>query len=842
MKKTISINISGVIFHIEEDGYDKLKGYLASIQQYFSTYEDSQEIITDIENRIAEKLLQKLKGDANQPARQAVTQDDVNELIRSMGTIADFEAVEEDDMLGHASAGSSRQQSAYGSASAGMGGAATATASSTTTRTSAPRKLYRDLKRKLLGGVASGTAHYFNIDPVWVRLIFVTLVFVLPPLGEGAGAGISGFAIILYIAMWIAFPGSMNLEEDQGIKKFYRNPDDKVLGGVASGLAAYFGQDTGVIRLLFVLGILLFGTGLMAYIILWIISPVAKTMTEKMEMKGQPITLTNIESNIKRSLHINETAEESTLTKVLLFPFRLIATVVGGMGRILSPFLRAIGTIIRVFVGVLLVVVGGAFMIAALGLAGAAIGMRGLGQTGDFPIELIQQDLSGPMILAGFVALFIPGLALALLGVTMIAQRSLVSTRVSLAILSVWFLSLLGLAATVPPLINDFNRSGTFEEATAVNPTGLPTLALNGSANDDITFRPSIELEGYEGTTWRVVKRYRAQGSTRKEAQQNAQAAIYNFTAQDSLMRFDNEYEIKAGARWRVQDIDVIVQVPYEKPFRMTEDFARYIRNDFGSREIGLMKTSVWKFTKADGLVNVGGPRDFDYNREEDFDTDDAIDNALRDEFGDDFDDRGESNRQFDVTNFSKVDVGGAFTVRIRRGNVYKVIADGREDDIDELRVRVTGNELNVDFRNGGLFQFRNRRQIGLTIVMPDVERVELSGATKASLVGFENLDRLDVDLSGACRALVDAKVADLKLNLSGASKATLRGRADRLDADLSGACQLDATASRVGRADVEASGASTADFGEVTDLNSRTSGASKVHGAESRGDEQPME
>ena len=57
MKKTISINISGVIFHIEEDGYDKLKNYLTSVQQYFSTYEDSQEIVTDIENRIAEKLL-----------------------------------------------------------------------------------------------------------------------------------------------------------------------------------------------------------------------------------------------------------------------------------------------------------------------------------------------------------------------------------------------------------------------------------------------------------------------------------------------------------------------------------------------------------------------------------------------------------------------------------------------------------------------------------------------------------------------------------------------------------------------------------------------------------------
>ena len=99
MKKTISINISGVIFHIEEDGYEKLKGYLQSIQQYFSTYDDSQEIVTDIENRIAEKLLQNLKGDEKTPARQAVTLEDVNGLIAKMGTVADFEAVENEEVI-----------------------------------------------------------------------------------------------------------------------------------------------------------------------------------------------------------------------------------------------------------------------------------------------------------------------------------------------------------------------------------------------------------------------------------------------------------------------------------------------------------------------------------------------------------------------------------------------------------------------------------------------------------------------------------------------------------------------------------------------------------------------
>jgi len=81
MKKTISINISGVIFHIEEDGYDKLKSYLTTVQQYFSTYEDSQEIIADIEARIAEIFLGKVNA-----GKQVITVEDVEMTVLDLGT------------------------------------------------------------------------------------------------------------------------------------------------------------------------------------------------------------------------------------------------------------------------------------------------------------------------------------------------------------------------------------------------------------------------------------------------------------------------------------------------------------------------------------------------------------------------------------------------------------------------------------------------------------------------------------------------------------------------------------------------------------------------------------
>ena len=186
MKKNISINISGIIFHIEEDGYDLLKGYLTSINRYFSSYEDSAEIISDIENRIAEIFLAKLGEN-----KQVITVEDINELIATMGNISDFEAAEadgnasfrryEEPLQTEETQHSQQEQKTKRNA----------------------RKLYRDLKRKLIGGVASGIAHYLSIDPLWIRLAFMaTLVDVV------YFTSLSGIALVTYCILWVVVPGA----------------------------------------------------------------------------------------------------------------------------------------------------------------------------------------------------------------------------------------------------------------------------------------------------------------------------------------------------------------------------------------------------------------------------------------------------------------------------------------------------------------------------------------------------------------------------------------------------------------------------------------------------------
>ncbi|QCK14094.1 PspC domain-containing protein [Mangrovivirga cuniculi] len=156
MKKNISINIGGIIFHIEEEGYESLKSYLDSINKYFSTYEDSSEIIADIENRIAEIFLAKLNE-----GKQVINAEDVASLISTMGSIEDFEALEEtlDDGTFNQEFSHKDKEKSYEGFSA------------------ASRKLFRDMNNRLIGGVCSGLAHYFNVDALWIRLIFLILTF-----------------------------------------------------------------------------------------------------------------------------------------------------------------------------------------------------------------------------------------------------------------------------------------------------------------------------------------------------------------------------------------------------------------------------------------------------------------------------------------------------------------------------------------------------------------------------------------------------------------------------------------------------------------------------------------
>lgn len=848
MKKTISINIGGIIFHIEEDGYEKLKGYLSSIQKYFSSFADSKEILSDIEGRIAERFLNKQKAEA----KQVISLSDVDELIAAMGTVADFEAIEQaedilaDPLESAASKGYAPREETYSSASSSSSSSYSAPKTEPAPF-AAPKKLYRDLRRKLLGGVAAGLAHYFTIDPLWVRLAFLFFVIGLP-----AGSGMmnlnmedefgpfSGFMVLVYIAMWVAFPGSTTLEEDTKIKKFYRDPDRKVVGGVAAGVASYFGVDLGVVRFLWVLSILLFGTGVLVYIILWVIAPVANTLTEKMEMQGEPITLSNIESNIKHGLNLDEkTGEEHIVTKIFLFPFRAIALVIGALGRML----KGLGPIIRILIGAFLVATAVMGLLGLIIAGGVALGVTSSAAFDNLPLPfLIFQELPSVLILSGFLVSAIPLVTFLLLGLTLISNKRIVGGSVWLTLLGLWIVGIIG--ATIGGISYQRNFAKRGEVVQSVSypaPSGTLTLDYN-YINDEENVDVGIRLVGYTATSdsIRLDKTLYARGRSRQDAEKNASELAYDIDVKDSVFIFKEGPILAGHGPFRDQRIDLALHIPFNKPFVMKRDFYFTMnrwdqkttdRYDLDNDEVDF-NTLKWEMRQDSGLICVNLPAKFlksdtEENNENagySFDYEDNSDLELGE--------RGNYSKQFPVGDFNKIDIGGAYSIIIRQGNEYNVTADSEEPaDVDDLKVYVENGTLRVT-RNKefSLFDSDKWKRIGLVITMPKIENLSLSGANKTLVSGFTGLGKLAVDISGASKSEINVEADQLEVSISGASKATLKGSARSVNLDASGACKLDAVGLNIQTADVDASGASKVELGRIPSIRRHTSGASKIN------------
>ena len=281
MKKTFTISLGHSVFNVEEDAYEILKMYLDSIKNYFQKMENDSEIISDFELRIAENFSSKLSS-----GKQYINLSDVKEVIQIMGSLDDFKEIYNDV---EAEQEEEKKEN---------------------------NKLYRDSSNRIIAGVCSGVAEYFKIDPIIVRVLF----FIAVPLN-----------LIVYIIFWIGIPSK---DFDPDLRKIlYRDKENGVIGGVSKGLSNYLKIDANIIRVVFVVSLFFGGAGLLFYLLLWIFTKEAKTIGEKMNMSGFNVNLSNIEDFIKKKTK-NLNSPENTLTKVFLFPFRLLAPLINAFLKI----------------------------------------------------------------------------------------------------------------------------------------------------------------------------------------------------------------------------------------------------------------------------------------------------------------------------------------------------------------------------------------------------------------------------------------------------------------------------------------------------------------------------
>jgi phage shock protein PspC (stress-responsive transcriptional regulator) len=637
MKKIININLSGRVIPIEDTAYEKLKAYIESLRRYFAKEEDRDEIINDIESRIAELMNEKIRKGA-----QSITDADIDEIASSMGRPEDFAA--EDADTGHTSGQQTYQQ-----------------------QTSAPRpekkkrsRLYRDINDKFLGGVCSGIAAYLNVDPAIVRILFAIITF-----------GGFGLGFLAYILLWIFVPAK-DVENPIG-KRLYRNPDDRVLAGVAGGLAAYFNREAWMIRLIFaapiLFGILIglirgitwhydfefvpnivFGslssTFIVAYIVLWIVLPEARSTYEKMEMRGEKVDVNTIAQSMKDRVkdwseevkvsaqNIGNKAKEFANTRGKTFASEVNdVTRRSGYGC-----LHAIGVLFKVF---FLFIAG----IIALSLFAALMALI-FGGVAWWPINNFLWTSKTQQFYAWGTLIFF--FAIPLIAFITWLVRRIIKVRSRSSYLgwtfgALWAFGWVILVLFVSSIAKDFRVFDSATERTVQTvqpPKGkmivavtAPELEYTGQFNwvnnndgdgFDLTSDTmklswvNFDVDKSLDSMYHVSVRTYSFGRTNADAVSRAEKIQYHVTSQDSLLDVANGFAIFKHDKWRGQRVEVSIKVPVGKKIRFDESIKRKLdpatsrKNYHGGRRnnMGFIfneNSSFWWRSNTDYVMGEDG-------------------------------------------------------------------------------------------------------------------------------------------------------------------------------------------------------------------------------------------
>ena len=575
MKQVININYHGRIIPIELAAYDMLKNYTTSLQLHFKDEEGKDEIINDIESRISELFQEQLSKGST-----CITEKDVNAIIKSMGKP---EELESEPVINHNQSDNNKQQS----------------------DSSTHKRLYRDENNKLLGGVCSGLANYFNIDIVIVRIVFIILFFSF------------GVGLIPYIILWIAVPSSATKVLGSMRKKLYRDTDSKVVAGVCSGLAHYFGINVWIPRTLFLLPILsmifewnhfLFNvspSSFVIYIIFWLVMPEAKTTSEKLEMKGEKVDMNSIQNAINEEMKgVKERAEKlSAVAGEKIKDIRKDSS--SAVKRFINVIIDIIVFIVKFISYTTLTLIGLALVIFLLAITFAsfvAVPFK------DFILNGFWQNSFALGTLLFFVILATVGIIVAL--IKKIAGIKTKNKWVTTTFIALWVLgwiSLFGLASTLGSDFSKMSHRDLNEKEVAITQpmNGQLIVKLNKHPyfHDDedksINFFEALDLFKdsmfIDNVDIKVLRSLddsfhirlvnSAHGNTRFAADTTADAIKINIYQMDSIFTIDQGIYITKKQKFRNQQVAVLISVPVGKSISLPK-----------SNSVSNYDDNVWEF------------------------------------------------------------------------------------------------------------------------------------------------------------------------------------------------------------------------------------------------------
>ena len=668
MKKLININLQGFVISIEELAYEKVKTYLQNIRQVFQHEIGLDEIINDIEARIAELMNLMLKD-----GKTFISTDDIDIILSSMGEAEQLKAQAEDismneNQQSHTKSTESVQQDYQ------------------------PKRLTKDISNKIIGGVCSGIANYFNIDPIIIRLIFV-FTFAM--------------SWIVYIILWIVLPQSTASEILQNkTKKLYRNEDDRFIGGVCSGIANYFNIEPWIVRLVFLIPLLssmfsifdfwfihinigFMPSLLFVYIILWILLPSAKTTAQKLYSKGQKVNIDSIKKNVQEKMQkVNDSLHSEEFQQKKENASNFINHNIGGFFR---EFFNILGKVIKVFSLVLLWIIFLTFLFSIGTFTVAAFMLKTI---------FLSSGLQSQLFTASMILwLWIPLIGLATYLIRRIIKAKKWSTGLVIFFSGAWVIGWICLVFLVANIANCFKvKSDRSKENIYLNNAKQNSLyfTINDSLTNEnnyfwseqnnfelfhiisnwdskyaqVSF-PLVDIEIYQSPSdsFNLSIQKLAYGKNLNEALNNAATIDYSIIQQDSVIYLDKGILLNfKQEQFRGQNIRLKLGVPQGKMIYFSPKLKPYISDlSFNYKSENkrfykrfYKKKHVWKSVKfgrlylmtKDGLENMGKIKnDFDF----DDDDGDDDDNNWYDNEDDDNNNDNNNDNTYDYTSSNKI-------------------------------------------------------------------------------------------------------------------------------------------------------------------------------------------
>ena len=492
MNKTVTINLGGIVFHIDEDAYQKLSRYFDAIKRSLNNSSGQEEIIKDIEMRISELLSEKLISD-----KHVIGLKEIDEVIAVMGQPEDY--IIEDD---------SKAESNYQAYKKS-------------------KKLYRDKDKGMIGGVAAGLSHYLGIDVVWIR----------------------------------------------------------------------------VILLLFFFG---FGTGILAYIILWIATPEAVTTSEKLEMTGEPVTISSIEKKVREEFDsVSEKFKNVDYDKY----GNQIKTGAEKFGNSLSEIISTIFKVFAKFLGVILIITG----VTVLFFLFVGIFTLGTGYWITFPwTEFVDAGnfTDYPIWVFGllmFLGVGIPFFFLTLLGFRLLSpSMKSIGSIAKYTLLALWILAIAALISIGIQQASEVAYEGKTIKKETLNILPTDTLQIEFRYNENYTndlddndnFRfvqddskneviysnnIHFEIEKTDEKAPYIQIERRARGKSFNEAKKRAEKIQFGYRLEGKKLLLDNYLLTAVSEKFRDQEVAIYLYLPEGMLFKVDKSAQQYDQsnNDF---------------------------------------------------------------------------------------------------------------------------------------------------------------------------------------------------------------------------------------------------------------------